>query len=110
VTSEEMGTEGRRSPRTVVRIPLEVRPIQDFCSAVTGVINLQGALILSQVPWPSGTILEIRNKKNKRSIEARVVWRGSQDESGLYKLGIEFESPESGFWGDDYKLKEHTTS
>jgi hypothetical protein len=105
VSSEKVGREGRRSPRTLARIPLDVRPIQESCTAVTAVINLQGALILSPVPWPSRTILEIRNQKNKRSIRARVVWTGPEDGSGSYKLGVEFEDPESGFWGDDYSLK-----
>ena len=74
--------------------------------AATAVINLHGALILSPVPWPSGTILEIRNQKTSRSIRARVVWTGPEEEgSGTYKLGVEFETPESGFWGDDYSLK-----
>ncbi len=44
-------------------------------------------------------------QKNKRSIRARVVWTGPDDGSGSYKLGGEFEAPESGFWGDDYSVK-----
>jgi PilZ domain-containing protein len=99
----EAGTEGRRSPRIVVRVPLEVQPLESL-SATTAVINLHGALILSPVPWVSGTILKIRNQKTKRSIEARVVWTGSDDGTGSYKLGVEFEEPESGFWGSDYSL------
>ena len=64
-----------------------------------------GALILSAVAWPAETILELRNQKNKRLIRARVVWTGPEDGSGSYKLGVEFEAAESGFWGDDYSLK-----
>jgi hypothetical protein len=33
------------------------------------------------------------------------VRTGPEDGSGSYKLGVEFEAPESGFWGDDYSLK-----
>jgi hypothetical protein len=69
------------------------------------VINLHGALILSPVPWPSGTALNIRNQKNERSIRARVIWTGPEERSGSYKLGVEFEDAESGFWGDDYSLQ-----
>jgi hypothetical protein len=105
VNPEKMGREGRRSARLIARIPLDLRPIQEACTASTAVINLHGALILSPVPWASGTILEIRNQKNKRSIRARVVWTGPEDGTGSYKVGIEFEGPESGFWGDDYSLK-----
>ena len=103
MTSEKVAREGRRSPRIVARIPLDVQPLQSL-TAVTAVINLHGALILSPVPWVSGTILNIRNQKNNRSIQARVVWTGPQEASGSYKLGVEFEAPESGFWGDDYRL------
>jgi hypothetical protein len=105
VTSQKGAREGRRSPRIVVRIPLELRPVQEPHIAATAVINLHGALILSPVAWPAETILELRNQKNRRSIRARVVWSGPEDDSGSYKLGVEFEAPESGFWGDDYSLK-----
>jgi hypothetical protein len=105
VSSEKVGKEGRRSPRIIARIPLDLRPLQESCTAVAAVINLQGALILSPVPWPSRTTLEIHNQKSNRSIRARVVWTGPEDGSGSYKLGVEFEAPESGFWGDDYSLK-----
>jgi hypothetical protein len=105
VTPEKAASEGRRSPRMVARIALELRPIQEPHTATTAVINLHGALILSPVPWPSGTVLEIRNQKTNRSIRARVVWTGPGEGSGTYKLGVEFETPESGFWGDDYSLK-----
>jgi PilZ domain len=102
MSSEEKAREGRRSPRIVASIPLDVQPIQESC--ITAVINLHGALILSAVPWSAGTILDMRNQKNNRSIRARVVWAGPQEASGSYKLGVEFEGPESGFWGDDYSL------
>lgn len=104
MSSEETAREGRRSPRIIARVPLDVQPLQSL-TAVTAVINLHGALILSPVPWVSGTILAIRNQKNNRSIRARVVWTGPQEGSGSYKLGVEFEAPESGFWGDDYSLR-----
>jgi len=103
VSSEGATAEGRRSPRTVARIPVDLEPVPESCTGLTAVINLHGALIFSPVPWPSGTALEIRNQKNKRSIRARVVWTGPEDGSGSYKLGVEFEDAESGFWGDDYK-------
>jgi len=110
VSAEKVSAEGRRSPRIVARIPLELRPVQEPHTAETAVINLHGALILSPVPWPSGTILEIGNQKTRRSIRARVVWTGPEDGSGSYKLGVEFEDAESGFWGNDYSLKPAQTS
>lgn len=102
MSPEETAREGRRSPRVIARIPLDVQPLESL-RATTAVINLHGALILSPVPWGAGTMLNIRNQKNKRSIRARVIWTGPDEGMG-YKLGIEFETPESGFWGDDYSV------
>jgi hypothetical protein len=102
--SEEMAKEGRRSPRIVARIPLDVQPVQESAAAVTAVINLHGALILSAVQWPAGTTLNIRNRKTNRSIRAQVVWAGPDDGTGSYKLGVEFDDAESGFWGEDYSV------
>jgi PilZ domain len=104
IGSEHTAREGRRSPRIIARVPLDIKPLDSF-TATTAVINLHGALILSPVPWVSGTILKIRNQKTDRLIEARVVWTGPDDGTGLYKLGVEFEEPESGFWGHDYSLR-----
>jgi hypothetical protein len=102
--SEVTAREGRRSPRIIARIPLNVEPLQEAQAAVTAVINLHGALILSAVPWPTGTLLNMWNQKTNRSIRARVVWTGPDDGSGAYKVGVEFEGPESGFWGLDYSV------
>jgi hypothetical protein len=110
VNSEKAASEGRRSLRIVARIPLELRPVQEPHAAATAVINLHGALILSPVPWPSGTIVEIRNQKTNRTIRARIVWTGPEDGSRSYKLGVEFEEAESGFWGSDYGLKPAQTA
>ena len=106
MNSEQAAIEGRRSPRIIARIPLGVRALQYPLAATTAVVNLHGALILSPVPWPSGTILEIRNEKTKLSTQGRVVWSGAKDDSGSYKLGVEFEVPASSFWGDDYNPEE----
>jgi hypothetical protein len=43
-------TEGRRSLRILARVPLDLRPVQELCTAVTAIINLHGALIVSPVP------------------------------------------------------------
>jgi hypothetical protein len=77
---------------------------------MTAVVNLQSALILSPVPWPKGTILEIKNQKNNLCTRGRVVWSGTKDASGSYKLGVEFEAPPSGFWGDDYNPEDPSST
>jgi hypothetical protein len=97
-------TEGRRSPRIIACIHLDVQPLQPL-AATSAVINLHGALIVSAAPLPTGTRVNIQNRKNNRSIRARVVWTGPRDETGLHKIGVEFEEPESGFWGNAYSPK-----
>jgi len=94
----------RRSPRMVACIHLDVQPLEPV-AATTAVINLHGALIVTAGPWVSGKRIKLRNRKNNRSINARVIWTGPTDETGLQKLGVGFEQPESGFWGDDYSLE-----
>ena len=96
--SEDTARETRRSPRIIAQIPLDLQAVEPLAAA-TAVINLQGALILSTVPWASGTTIILRDRKNNRSIRARVVWAGPRETSGAYKIGVEFETPESGFWG-----------
>src|SRR5579864_5410589 len=108
MTFDETAKEVRRSPRIVACIHLDVQPLQPL-AATTAVINLHGALILASGPWASGTRLKIRNRKNNRSIRARVVWTGLTDETGLQRLGVEFEESESGFWGDDYRLRSESS-
>ena len=97
--------ENRRSPRILASVPLEIRAIKAPREALTAVINLHGALILSPVRWPVGTILEIRNPKTNLLMQARVVWSGGKDKPNSYKLGVEFEVPASDFWGADYNLR-----
>jgi hypothetical protein len=92
VTSENESRDGRCSPRIVASIPPDILPLPEASGAVTAVINLHSALILSPVPWPSGTALEIRSHKTNRSIRARVVWTGPKEGSGSYKLGVELKT------------------
>jgi hypothetical protein len=95
--------EQRRSRRILASVPLEVRLSDDRVRrALTAVINLNGALILSPVDWPPDTNLTVRNPNTGLVIYARVVWCGSQTSKGSYKLGIEFQAPSPEFWGESY--------
>ncbi len=42
--------ENRRSPRLVLRVPLEIRAIEAIREATTAVVNRHGALILAPAP------------------------------------------------------------
>ena len=62
--------ENRRSPRIVLRVPLEIRAIEAVCEATTAVVNQHGALILAPVPYPVGTTLDLRNMET--NLDART--------------------------------------
>jgi len=70
--------------------------------AVTAVINLNGALILSPVNLPHGTALSFSNPETGMQIRGHVVWCGSPDPTGWHKLGVEFESAAPELWGKSY--------
>jgi hypothetical protein len=94
--------EQRRSRRIVASIPLEIQSDGGPQSALTAVINLHGALILSFVNWPSESSLRIKNPETGLEVRARVVWSGSRDTNGSYKLGVEFQASSPEFWGELY--------
>ena len=94
--------EQRRSRRILASIPLRVECENRSHRALTAVINLNGALILSSVNWPEDSDLSINNPDTGLQIRARVVWCGNPDSTGSYKLGVEFEAAAPEFWGKSY--------
>ena len=94
--------EQRRSRRIIARVPIEVQPIEPSEGAVTAVINLHGALIVAATDWPIGTNLKITNQRTNREIGGRVGWIGPQDAAGHFKVGIEFDTTVTDFWGSAY--------
>ena len=83
--------ENRKSPRIVLRVPLEIRAIEAPREATTAVVNQRGALILAPEPYPVGTTLDIRNMETHRSTPARVVWSADPDAQGDCKVCIAFK-------------------
>jgi hypothetical protein len=103
VTTRPLSTEHRRSRRVLADVPLEIQWGGKCQMALTAVINLHGALILSSVNCPSGTTLPIKNQKTGREVGVRVVWSGSEESTtGAYKLGVEFGASSPEFWADEY--------
>ena len=94
--------EQRRSRRILASVPVELQSDGGPQAALTAVINLQGALILSSVHWPSGSELRIKNPETGLEVRGRVVWAGSPDRSGTYKIGVEFRTSSPEFWGARY--------
>jgi hypothetical protein len=94
--------EQRRSRRILATIPLQMEAQLETHQAVTAVINLNGALILSPVNLPQGTALSFNNPETGMQIRGPVVWCGSPDPTGWFKLGVEFEASAPEFWGKSY--------
>ena len=94
--------EQRRSRRIIARVPIEIQSIDPSEKAETAVINLHGALIVTATEWPVGTILKITNHLTHREIGGRVGWTGPQDSAGRFKVGIEFDTTVTDFWGAAY--------
>jgi hypothetical protein len=97
--------EHRRSPRILATVPLVIHSSGESLEVVTAVINLHGALILSPVNWPQGTMLTMDSKKTGLRVRGRVIWSGSKEPNGFLKLGVEFEFASPDFWGDEYDPK-----
>jgi hypothetical protein len=94
--------ENRRSRRILASVPLEIQSDGKPQAALTAVINLNGALILSPINLPAGSDISIRNSETGVETHGRVVWCGTQDGTGSYKLGIEFREASAEFWGAHY--------
>jgi hypothetical protein len=92
----------RRSQRIIASVPLEIQPVVPGYNAETAVINLHGALIVTPIHWPVGTVLKIRNGLTDHEILGHVTWIGAQDSDGRFKVGIEFEAAVNDFWGGSY--------
>ena len=90
--------ENRRSPRIVLRVPLEIRAIEATREATTAVVNRHGTLILAPAPYPVGTTLDLRNMETLRSTPGRVVWSADPDAQGDCKVGIAFKRRVTNFW------------
>ncbi len=67
--------ENRRSPRIVLRVPLELRAIEATREATTAVVNQYGTLILAPVPYEVGTTLDLRNMLRNDAMVYRVQKR-----------------------------------
>ena len=101
------GSESRRSPRValsirlVLRIPLELSGEREgsSCSAETAVVNQHGALVLSQMPFSVGEIVQVENMRNGIGARFKIVWYGGEDFPGRHKLGLEMVDHRAAFWG-----------
>jgi len=101
-TSGAKLASGRRSPRVVLRVPLEIKGPEAECAGSSAVVNRQGALIVCPVRYPAETVLEITDVRAAQSARFRVVRAGDEDFPGRFRLGVELLEEGPGFWGPEY--------
>lgn len=94
--------EGRRSPRVLAQIPIQVCGEGPLCQGVTAVVNRHGALILVWGHYEMGAVIQVENLSNGDLASCRVVWDGGQEMNGQDKLGVELMEDKPDFWGVDY--------
>lgn len=109
LTSNDPGTQKRRSTRIVQAVPITVTGVdalgQPFKERTTTVmVNCHGCKYQSKhyVPKNSNVTLEIPRPEPSlpaRSVQGRVVWvQRPRTVRELFQIGLEFEAP-GNFWG-----------
>jgi hypothetical protein len=96
-----LGTEGRRSERVLLEVPIAVSCDGDEpVRAHTVVVNGHGALILCPRAFRTDALLRVVNQETGCAALCRIAWSGGQELPGLFKLGIEIlgVAPPR-FWG-----------
>lgn len=96
------GREMRRSERVNSHVPVALqwteRSGQLSSKGRTRVVNFYGALVLAAENLSLGQQFRLTNLVNERTLEAKVVWKGSATSDG-WELGVELANPDSEYWG-----------
>ncbi len=97
------GTEGRRSSRVTLRVPLQIyEPGTDkrflLEEAYSVKVSLWGGLIALKSSVNRGQKLLVRNQSSGETKESHVVHLGTM-RLGRRLVGIEFLEPSPEFWG-----------
>lgn len=100
----QTGPENRRSPRVLLRVPIEIQGIGKPVRSHTVVVNRQGAMVLSPRRFEAEELVRIQNLSNEEKTLCCVVWCGGEELPGLYKLGLEILGGPQRFWGAPYEL------
>jgi hypothetical protein len=94
--------ENRRSPRILKRVALRITGAGGTAhESYSAVINAHGALLISPVEYPGGTIVLLENQRQGVTSRGRVIWSGGEEEGTGFKLGVELLDGVD-FWGRDY--------
>jgi hypothetical protein len=93
----------RRGPRMNSRIPVTIEwnrraGVLHHESGFTRVVNGHGCLLVSQTEPELKQRLRVTNVSTRRTVDALVVWKGSQRTDG-WDVGVELQATEYDFWG-----------
>lgn len=100
----QTGPENRRSPRVLLRVPIEIQGVGKPVRSHTVVVNRQGAMVLSPRRFEEEELVRIQNLSNEEKTLCCVVWCGGEELPGLYKIGLEILCGTQRFWGAVYEL------
>jgi PilZ domain-containing protein len=94
--------EERRGARVPVRVPVNVAVGDDSpFPAITSNISRYGALILSSIPVPVGSIVWVQNARTSVWARVRVVWTATHPEMGPHHIGVELVNDGPHVWADE---------
>src|SRR5574341_1417299 len=99
-----MGSERRIAPRIPLIVPLQVKWTNDKGEnfeekTETEVLTSKGARVRLQHALELGWEVDVTNLENRESARARVVWAGEYFPGQGQRVGIEFTTFRSSFWG-----------
>lgn len=66
----------------------------------TRIISFYGCLLVAERQLELGQSVQVTNLANKRSLGAKVVWKGGAVAGG-WEMGIELSGPDDEYWGLD---------
>jgi len=114
-----MQQQRRRSERIPLELPMEFEWRGTSHSAVTALVNDDGALVRSPVPCPLKARLPARNPETGAQglFEVAWTWVEAEDADRQNRLGLKMLKPGPVFWGPQYdeakgrrQETEHSTS
>lgn len=96
-----------------MRVPVDIRGIAADGSTLeesthTGMIGVQGAMILTSRLLQVGTEVEITNGFSQQTARFRVAWVKEEKQAELWETGVESLGPLDGFWGVRFPPKSGT--
>jgi len=95
-------TGQRRSPRAHVRMPLRAAWRENGREHTEEVFTLTiskfGCAVLSETFFRLGCLVQLRNERENKVVDAHVVYCIQDYETRIVEVGMEFEEDDANFW------------